>query len=49
MKGLLKLIFFPIVICYKICWAIFYFMKGVLFGIILLPLACLGIDPFHYH
>jgi hypothetical protein len=49
MKALFKIIFFPVVILFKICIAILYFMRGVIFGIISIPLACLGIDPFHHH
>lgn len=46
MKFLFNLIFFPFIIMWKIFVAIWSIIKGMIFGILLFPLAALGIDIF---
>lgn len=46
MKFLFNVIFFPFVIMWKIFIGICSFIKGIIFGILLFPLAVLGIDVF---
>lgn len=45
MKSIFKLLFLP----FTIMKYIFALIKGLLFGILLFPLAAIGIDPFHHH
>lgn len=49
MKLLFNLIFFPFIIMWKILSGVWYILKGMIFGILLFPLAALGIDIFPNH
>ena len=44
MKTMFKLLILP----FTIMKYMFELIKGILFGILLFPLAALGIDPFHH-